>query len=305
MKSILPPLFVLLLLVLAGCQPPSHEEAYVEEAQNADSEPKYLVIEDEEHAVSGSENKAAEVNSAQAKVQNAAAEITNNALPEALGLHDPASGNPNWKARYEEIKADRRARFQKPDLNTEMTFYMKNGNSKKGTLISYNDTSAEIEFSAGTARVERQLFGGKTRVALWADDYALYYAKKLAQKEKDDYELAAKKEAARAEAEIIKKDKEGMVTALRESRPVNNKQDGNSVQQVKDYLKKALKHPDTIQYLKWFPVKPGGLKEKEGGTMVRCKYKVQTDSFGVITERKIFFMDKYGSVYQVAGYKEE
>jgi len=78
------------------------------------------------------------------------------------------------------------------------------------------------------------------------------------------------------------------------STPKGNPLDG-SVRQVEEYILQTVRKPDSIEYVKWFPVKP-----YKGGHYVRCQYRTDGGSFGTILEDKVFFMNTQGKVIRTA-----
>lgn len=67
-----------------------------------------------------------------------------------------------------------------------------------------------------------------------------------------------------------------------------------SVYQVKAYLKKNLKDPDSFEAIEWSPV-----AKTENGYMVRCKYRAKNSYGGYIIENQIFILNKKGNVISV------
>ena len=65
--------------------------------------------------------------------------------------------------------------------------------------------------------------------------------------------------------------------------------------QVKHYLDRKLRNIDTIKYMEWSRV-----VTHDDGYSVRCKYTILNDTFGLITENKVFYMDKKGRVTRTA-----
>ena len=65
-----------------------------------------------------------------------------------------------------------------------------------------------------------------------------------------------------------------------------------SVRQVKAYLKRNLKDPDSFEAIEWSPLK----KQSNGGYMVRCKYRAKNSYGGYVVENQVFYLDSKGNV---------
>jgi len=75
---------------------------------------------------------------------------------------------------------------------------------------------------------------------------------------------------------------------------VENSEWDNSVRQVKDYLKKNLKDPKSYESIEWSEVR----KEKDY-FIVRHKYRAKNSFGGYVIENQIFYINKYGNVFNV------
>lgn len=71
----------------------------------------------------------------------------------------------------------------------------------------------------------------------------------------------------------------------------NHRYDG-SVFQVEKYLRKNLKDPDSYEPMEWSPV----TKMKDGGYMVRHKFRAKNSFSGYVIEEKIFIINSSGEV---------
>ena len=65
-----------------------------------------------------------------------------------------------------------------------------------------------------------------------------------------------------------------------------------SVRQVKTYLKRNLKDPDSFEAIEWSPLN----KQSNGGYMVRCKYRAKNSYGGYVVENQVFYLDSKGNV---------
>ena len=73
----------------------------------------------------------------------------------------------------------------------------------------------------------------------------------------------------------------------------NSAWDG-SVYQVKNYLKKNLKDPDSYESIEW-----GSVVEKDGNYQVRHKYRAKNSFGGFVVENCLFILNKEGNVIDV------
>jgi hypothetical protein len=71
----------------------------------------------------------------------------------------------------------------------------------------------------------------------------------------------------------------------------NSSWDG-SVYQVESWLKDNVKDPDSLEFIEWSPVS----KTKDGGFMVRAKFRAKNSFGGYVIENKLFFLDSTGSL---------
>ena len=66
----------------------------------------------------------------------------------------------------------------------------------------------------------------------------------------------------------------------------------SSVRQVKDYLKKNLKDPNSYESIEWSNV----IKQSDGSFIVRHKYRAKNSFGGYVVENKVFALDQNGNV---------
>ena len=88
-------------------------------------------------------------------------------------------------------------------------------------------------------------------------------------------------------------------TQRKQSRPtstpgpiVSNSAWDGGVRQVKKFLTRTLKDPDSVEYIEWSPV----MNMADGGFTVRCKYRAKNSFGGYVVEEKIFYLDSLGKV---------
>lgn len=84
---------------------------------------------------------------------------------------------------------------------------------------------------------------------------------------------------------------------LNQSKVENSSWDG-SVKQVRKYLKKNLKAPDSYKSIEW-----GKVIHTENGYMVRHKYRAKNSFGAYIMEDKIFYLNKSGDITLIQDYK--
>ena len=71
-----------------------------------------------------------------------------------------------------------------------------------------------------------------------------------------------------------------------------------SVRQVKTYLKRNLKDPDSFEAIEWSPLN----KQSNGGYSVRCKYRAKNSFGGYVVENQVFYLDSKGNVTHYLNY---
>ena len=71
-----------------------------------------------------------------------------------------------------------------------------------------------------------------------------------------------------------------------------------SVSQVKDYLEKNLRDPNSTEYVEWSKV----VKKEDGTFMVRCKYRSKNGFGGMVNANQLFYLDAEGNVTSVTDY---
>jgi len=75
---------------------------------------------------------------------------------------------------------------------------------------------------------------------------------------------------------------------------VRNSPLNGSVRQVKDWMEKNLKDPDSVEYIEWSPV-----QKMADRFVVRCKYRAKNSFGGFVIENKLFKMDLNGNIFDV------
>ena len=78
---------------------------------------------------------------------------------------------------------------------------------------------------------------------------------------------------------------------------VSNSSWDGSVLPVKEYLKKVLKDPKSIEYIEWFPVQ----ETQDGNYKVRVKYRAKNSFGGYVLNDQLFFLNSEGIVTNYVG----
>mgnify|MGYP000887312634 CR=1 FL=1 len=87
---------------------------------------------------------------------------------------------------------------------------------------------------------------------------------------------------------------EGSSSSSYSSKTVKNSSWDGSVYQVKDWLRKNLKDPGSLEFIEW-----GKVVETSSGYSVKVKYRAKNSSGGYVIEEKIFTLDHSGNVLNV------
>ena len=82
------------------------------------------------------------------------------------------------------------------------------------------------------------------------------------------------------------------------SEVVSNSSWDASVSQVKDYLDKNLRDPNSTEYDEWSKV----VKKDDGTFMVRCKYRSKNGFGGMVNANQVFYLDAKGNITSVTDY---
>ncbi len=78
---------------------------------------------------------------------------------------------------------------------------------------------------------------------------------------------------------------------------VSNSSWDGSVLPVKEYLKKLLKDPKSIEYIEWFAVQ----ETQDGNYKVRVKYRAKNSFGGYVLNDQLFFLNSEGIVTNYVG----
>lgn len=68
-----------------------------------------------------------------------------------------------------------------------------------------------------------------------------------------------------------------------------------SLPQVVEYIRQHSRAPDSIHFVKWYPV-----QRHERGYFIRCQYAANGGGLGRIEEDKVFYLDRRGKVVNVS-----
>jgi hypothetical protein len=83
-----------------------------------------------------------------------------------------------------------------------------------------------------------------------------------------------------------------------EPEPAENRQGKNPTPKemqdaVRMYVLEHAREPGSVTFIEWHPI----VKNRKG-YMIRCRYRTDGGSFGLIEEEKSFFLNRRGSVYR-------
>lgn len=223
---------------------------------------------------------------------------------------------PDWRARYETLRTELITRFTAPKLGATVALKLKTDIVKSGMLVELSPEQVVLMLEDATVTYPREMLSPESRLFLMQDDFVTYHANRRLKEEQMAWETTQKHRKAEQALEQLAMVQGAplfprpvqtpspkpapapeRVTLPRgdASPPVNDPRDA-SVRQVKDYLKVHTRNAGSIHYLEWSRVVP-----HPDGYSVRCSYTVDTDSFGTITENKVFYLNKAGRVVNVSG----
>lgn len=108
-----------------------------------------------------------------------------------------ASHEPDWSAQYEAQIAKLKASFQPPDTGKTITLLFTTGKKRVGILEALTDQSVTLRIDAATLTYSKAILAQQTRIRLFAEDYARFWATKRLSHEKAEYQK--KKEEERSQ----------------------------------------------------------------------------------------------------------
>lgn len=176
-----------------------------------------------------------------------------------------------------QIQEARPGTFTPPSPGAEVTIYPAGGTPRSGILRALHEDEVHVDFGMVRLTYPRAALAMRSRVQLFEADYLQVQVLAAARREQQRQAPPSKAPAS-----------------PRPGPPVNDPADG-SVWQVRVHLVQTLTEPDSIQYLDWSPV-----MASEGGYRVVCTYRARAGSFGMVTERKVFHLDRQGGVTAVS-----
>ena len=229
--------------------------------------------------------------------------------PEPLEQGNSAEIALDWQARYRHHRERLAGTFEALRVPRPYRLQLKNGSSRDGRLVAVRADAIDLEIESGVITYGRDRLSAAVRAQLFEEDYLQAEAMRAVREERAAHRqkvaaaaaaeriAAARLSAPPAEPPVPETVADG-APRLSE-RPANDPAD-SSVWQVKEHLKRTLMDPDSIEYISWSPVMDSGDEFR-----VVCSYRAQAGSFGMVTEKKVFFMDREGRVTAVSAVRPD
>jgi hypothetical protein len=232
--------------------------------------------------------------------------------PEEKVLADPLSappvvevedtGEPDWQARYREWRDKLHGTFRAYPTNKTVVVRVMGGAERQGKITRIAETEIDFQVVSGVVTYPRGQLAMETRARIYEEDYLHAKSRSEVLREREAYRSrrqAERAEAARRVAAAQRASSVGVADrqplhGIRPGPPVNDPDD-RSVWHVKNHLEHTLQDPDSIEYISWSPVM------RDGDTYrVVCTYRAWAGSFGIVTEKKVFFLNAEGQVTAVS-----
>ncbi|MFT5122658.1 MAG: hypothetical protein ACI9TH_002479 [Kiritimatiellia bacterium] len=230
------------------------------------------------------------------------------APPKKLSIPDrgsidlnPGPKEPDYAALRATSMAKHESEFKGPDAGMQVVLVLKDGTKKQGIFEKIEGEKVFIEIpNVGTLGYGRGTLHPMSQTKYFQQTYAQYKTLLDLKDAKAAYEQAVQ-DAEIAKAQAAHKSP-GRKVAVTPTVPKNDLSKGGEVWQVVQYLRKESRAPDQLRYLKWGKVqpKPGG----DGGWQVSLQYAYSTPEQSNYVTHKWFLIDKNGTVYRTALYKE-
>jgi hypothetical protein len=223
-----------------------------------------------------------------------------------------------WHQRYTELRDKHRSEFVPPELLAATHLVLRSGSKQEGVLLGLTETNLILGLDRGSVEVPREIVSSKSRARFFLEDYAHAQAMNTvvaerrmdeAQQDRVARETVRAKPArdnprrANAPPPELEPESEPVFAytppAGYEAGPPVNSPGDSSVWQVRSYLEQTLRNPGSIQYLEWSRV-----MQSEREYRVVCRYRANAGDFGLVTEKKVFFMDEMGRVTAVSAVRK-
>ncbi len=204
---------------------------------------------------------------------------------------------PDWAARYAYWRGMALNYFKAPAVGQPVRVKMTSGLEREGVLAEEPTDSVALMVGENMISLPKTVLDTESRLRIFADDYAHYHAMKKVTEEREQHlaECLPQDATQASSATSASLPQQNARTYRVSTEPPRNDSTDASVWQVKEYMKRTMRNYDSVRFMEWSRV----LKHEEGYS-VRCKYTVHTDSFGRITENKVFFMNHHGNVVRTA-----
>ena len=225
------------------------------------------------------------------------------APPESPPLAETPERETDWIARYREHYQWYEKEFVPPALLEAIELSFRSGKPISGTLVALEPDHIVLGVISGEIEYPRVMLSAESLSRLYAEQYAQHLAVEAVQRE----QRKEKEKRKPLPAKIVKTKEPTEKKIWREIEspaanlagpPENDPMDG-SVQQVKEYLKQTVRDPASLKFLSWSDVIKG-----EKDYRVVCTYRAQAGKFGLVTEKKVFFMDQYGRITAVSAVRQ-
>lgn len=197
----------------------------------------------------------------------------------------PSPAEPDWTNRYAYWIAEWSSRFTPPAPGSALAVELVHGFTREGVLEHLDAQVVTLAVPDGSITLERTALSPASREALFAQDFAAPQAMAEVTKEK-----AAFDERARHYTDpdrFVIRDRRHAGSAVSE--------DGRPVPEVEAYIASHVRDAASVQFVKWYP-----LQEYERGYYVRCVYRTDGGSFGLINEDKVFYLNRKREVVRTS-----
>jgi len=237
--------------------------------------------------------------------------------PEAIRVPEPitgktalpavaADGETDWNARYIDHYQKYEREFVPPPLLESIHLTFRSGKPISGTLITLEPDHFVLGIPSGEIEYPRAMLSSESLARLYAEHYAKHSAvRDVRREQQQEKEIRNPRPAAIEEEEVADGEEPGKVLDPPEGSqddlagpPENDPVDG-SVREVMDYLSATVRDPTSLEYLSWSDVIKG-----ENGYRVVCTYRARAGKFGIVTEKKVFFMNERGGITNVSAVRQ-
>ena len=232
------------------------------------------------------------------KVEGAPVPVETAPVPATPPVPSPAMvTEPDWRSRYRDNYGEFLNAFMPPGPGDTIEISFPSGKRIPGTLVSIETNQVVLGVPSGKITYPREMLSKESLATLYARPYAHYNALRAVQKERRAYEETTSTPVTPPPSPRMEKGSDDRQLVVVE--PPRNDPEDHSVRQVKDYLRRTLRNPSSLQFLDWSDVIQG-----DGEYRVVCTYQAQAGNFGVVTEKKVFFMDENGFVTAVSAVRQ-